>query len=86
MAPQIVNLIFTKYFTSKKMKGHNIRWGEEGKFLKRINGTLIYLVCAVLCQQLKAYEVDGHFHEPLPFNRVTALSWFILHGMYPDTN
>ena len=67
MALQIVELIFMKYFTSKKMKGH--KHDDSGvDFQSRINKEFICLVCTVLRHHLKSYE-KGYWVNPGEFNR-----------------
>jgi len=58
LAPQIVDAIYGKYFDGIKMQGM-----LDPKFLKRINGTMVCLTCAILCDSLRALET-GVYKKP----------------------
>ena len=61
MASQILETIWGKYFTGKKIRGI-----VEPDFLRRINGTMICLTCAILCHTLREWET-GAYTEPWEF-------------------
>jgi len=51
LAPQIPEAIWGKYFKGRKMCGIA---GPD--FLGRINGTMVCLTCAILCDTLRAWQ------------------------------
>jgi len=51
LAPQIHQAIWGKYFKGRKMRGI-----AEPDFLCLINGTMVCLPCAKLCQTLRAWQ------------------------------
>jgi len=61
LAPQVPKAIWGKYFEGRKMHGI-----VDLAFLGRINGTMICLMCAIICHTLWAwqtgvYKNQGHF-------------------------
>ena len=61
LAPQIAEAIYLKYFEGIRMQGM-----VDPGFLERINGTMIWLTCAMLCHALRALET-GIYKKPADF-------------------
>jgi len=55
LPPQIPEAIWGKYFKGKKIFGIS-----KPDFLGRINGILVCLTCAILCQTLRAWQTGVH--------------------------
>ncbi|PUU79715.1 hypothetical protein B9Z19DRAFT_1124812 [Tuber borchii] len=71
LAPQIANAIYGKYFDGVKMQGML----DQG-FLKRINGNIICLTCAMLCHVLRAWQT-GIFKTPAQFKHDVVRDLFV---------
>jgi len=61
LAPQIGDAIYGKYFNGKRKLGM-----LDPEFINRVNGTMVCLTCAILCDQLRAYRV-GVYQDPPDF-------------------
>ena len=59
LAPQIADVIYGKYFNCKRKLGM-----LDLEFIKRVNGTLVCLTCAILCHQLRAYRLRVYQDPP----------------------
>jgi len=55
LAPHIEDAIYGKYFDGIKRQGM-----LDPKFLKRINGTMVCLTCAILCHSLQALQTGAY--------------------------
>ena len=53
LAPQIPEAIWGKYFKGKKMFGIS-----EPDFRGRITGTMVFLICAIICHTLRAWQIE----------------------------
>ena len=58
LAPQIADAIYGKYFDRKRMQ-----WILDPELINRVNGTLVCLICAILCHYLRAWRA-GVFQDP----------------------
>ena len=61
LAPQIAEARLGKYFERIRMQGI-----AEPDFLGRINGMMICLTCAILCDTLRAWK-NGAYKDPGDF-------------------
>jgi len=59
LAPQIADVIYGQYFNCKRKLGM-----LDLEFIKRVNGTLVCLTCAILCHQLCAYRLRVYQDPP----------------------
>jgi len=50
LAPQIADAIYGKYFNCNRKTGMT-----DPEFINPVNGIIVCLTCAILCQQLRAY-------------------------------
>jgi hypothetical protein len=67
MAPQIVTIIYGKYFAGVRMRGT-----MDTDFDDKINGNFLCLISAILCHTLRAWQT-GTYVEPRDFKRETSL-------------
>jgi len=58
-APQIADAIYGKYFNGKRKLEM-----LDPKFINRVNGRLVFLTCAILGHQLRAYRLGMHQDPP----------------------
>jgi len=61
LAPEIADAIGGKYFNGKKKLGI-----LDPAFINRVNGMMVCLTCAILCQHLGAYRL-GVYQDPPDF-------------------
>jgi len=66
LAPQISEAIWGKYFESRRIHGI-----IDQAFLGRINGTMICLMCAIICYALRAWQT-GVYKDPGDFKPEAA--------------
>jgi len=59
LGPHIANAIYGKYFNGTRKLGM-----LAPEFINRVNGTMVCLTCAILCQQIQAYRL-GVYQDPL---------------------
>jgi len=59
LTPQIADAIYGKYFNGKRKLGI-----LHPEFINRVNGTMVCLTCAILCDQLRAYRLAVYQDPP----------------------
>jgi hypothetical protein len=67
LAPQIVTIIYGKYYAGRRMRG-----SVDKGFKEKINGSFLCLISAVICHTLRAWQT-GTYVEPRDFKRETSL-------------
>jgi hypothetical protein len=67
LAPQIITIIYGKYYAGNKMRGT-----VDKHFKDKINGNFLCLISAAICHTLRAWQT-GTYVEPRDFKRETSL-------------
>ena len=74
LAPQIVTIIYGKYYAGKRMRG-----SVDKGFKDKINGNFLCLISAAICHTLRAWQT-GTYLEPRDFKRETSLGMSLVPG------